>query len=82
MEYYLALKKNEGNSLVVQWLGHHAFTAEGRGSIPVLGTKILQATWCSQKFLFFEKKNNNVKKKKGMKSSYMLQHGWIWKSLY
>ena len=63
-EYYLALKKNEGNSLVVQWLGLHAFTAKGRGSIPVLGTKILQATWCSQKFLFFEKKNNNVKKKK------------------
>ena len=64
MEYYLALKKNEGNSLVVQWLGLHAFTAKGRGSIPVLGTKILQATLCSQKFLFLEKKNNNVKKKK------------------
>ena len=32
-----------GNSLVVQWLGFHTFTAEGLGSIPGLGTKILQA---------------------------------------
>ena len=44
MEYYLALKKNRGNSLVVQWLGFCAFTAKGRCPIPVLGTKILQAT--------------------------------------
>ena len=32
-----------GNSLVVQWLGLHAFTAEGPGSIPGWGTKIPQA---------------------------------------
>ena len=32
-----------GNSLVVQWLGHHAFTAKGTGSIPCGGTKIPQA---------------------------------------
>ena len=38
-----------GNSLVVQWLGLHAFTAEGLGSIPCWGTKIPQAVWCSQK---------------------------------
>ena len=38
-----------GNSLAVQWLGVHAFTAEGPGSIPGLGTKILRATQCSQK---------------------------------
>ena len=31
----------EGNSLVVQWLGLCAFTAEGVGSIPSRGTKIL-----------------------------------------
>ena len=43
-------KKNLGvveNSLVVQWLGLRAFTAEGPGSIPGWGTKILQATRCS-----------------------------------
>ena len=32
-----------GNSLAVQWLGLSAFTAEGSGSIPGWGTKILQA---------------------------------------
>ena len=37
------------NSLVVQWLGLHAFTAEGEGSIPGQGTKILQAMQCGQK---------------------------------
>ena len=35
--------------LVVQWLGLCAFTAEGMGSIPGQGTKILQAVWCDQK---------------------------------
>ena len=38
-----------GNSLTVQWLGLHAFTAEGTGSVPGWGTKIPQAVWCSQK---------------------------------
>ena len=38
-----------GNSLAVQWLGLCAFIAEGVGSIPGRGTKILQATWCSPK---------------------------------
>ena len=37
------------NSLMVQWLGLYSFTAEGVGSIPGWGTKILQAVWCSQK---------------------------------
>ena len=40
-------KVKRGNSLVVQWLGlfaFSAFTAEGLGSIPGRGTKILQAT--------------------------------------
>ena len=32
-----------GNSLAVQWLGLHAFTAEG-APIPDQGTKILQVT--------------------------------------
>ena len=33
---------SQGNSLVVQWLGLCAFTAEGPGSIPGQGTKIPQ----------------------------------------
>ena len=32
-----------GNSLVVQWLGLHAFTAKDLGSIPGQGVKIPQA---------------------------------------
>ena len=38
-----------GNSLVVQWLGLCAFTAEGQGSTSGRGIKILQALWWSQK---------------------------------
>ena len=34
--------KFPGNSLVVQWLGLHAFTAKSVGSIPGWGTEILQ----------------------------------------
>ena len=34
-----------GNSLAVQWLGFCTFTAEGMGSIPGRGTKVLQAKW-------------------------------------
>ena len=40
--------------MVVQWLGLWVFTAKGTGSIPVQGTKILQATWHS-----FKKKKIN-----------------------
>ena len=36
-------KKTLGNSLVVQWLRLHTFTAVGLGSIPGRGTKIPQA---------------------------------------
>ena len=35
-------------SLAVQWLGLHAFTAKGLGSIPGRGTKIPQAVWRGQ----------------------------------
>ena len=38
-----------GNSPAVQWLALCAFTAEGPGSIPGRGTKILQAERCGQK---------------------------------
>ena len=31
------------NSLAVQWLGLHAFTAEGPGSVPSRGNRILPA---------------------------------------
>ena len=38
-----------GNSLAVQWLGFHASTAGGTGSIPGRGTKILNAEQHDQK---------------------------------
>ena len=36
------LKTEPGNSLVIQWLGFHASTAGGIGSVPGWGTKIPQ----------------------------------------
>ena len=42
-------KTVHGNSLVVQWLGLHIFTAEGLGSFPAWGTKIPPAALCGQK---------------------------------
>ena len=36
-------------SLAVQWLGLHAFTKSGTGSIPGQGTEIPHTTWRSQK---------------------------------
>ena len=39
----------EGNSLEDQWLGLSVFAAEGPGSIPGRGSKILQAMQCGQK---------------------------------
>ena len=38
-----------GNSLAIQWLGLSTFTAEGPGSVPGRGTKILKASRCGQK---------------------------------
>ena len=38
-----------GTSLVVQWLGLHASTAGGTGSIPGRGTRIPCAVRCSPK---------------------------------
>ena len=37
-----------GNSLMVQWLGLCAFTAQGPGSVSGRGTKILQVVQHSQ----------------------------------
>ena len=37
------------NSLAVQWLGHHAFTAGVLGLIPGWRTKILQPAWLAKK---------------------------------
>ena len=37
-----------GNSLTVQWLEFVAFTAEGLGWIPGLGTKTPQSAWHDQ----------------------------------
>ena len=44
---------------MVQWLGLGAFTAEGMGSIPGQGTKVLQAMWHGQK------KKKKKRKKRG-----------------
>ena len=38
--------KNEGNSLLVHWLGLHAFTAKGPGLISGWGDKIPEAMQC------------------------------------
>ena len=43
------LKSISGDSLAVQCLELCALTAEGPGSIPGGGTKILEATWHGQK---------------------------------
>ena len=51
--------RNFGNSLVVQWLGLHAFTAKGPGSISGQGTKIPQASRRGQ-----NQKNNTKQKNK------------------
>ena len=53
MRYWRSPFKDEfsGNSLVVQWLGLRAFTAEGLGSIPGRGTKIPQASKCGKKII-------------------------------
>lgn len=44
----LSRQNVDGNSLV-QWLELSTFTVEGPDSISARGTKIPQATWCSQK---------------------------------
>ena len=49
MKALFCKKKKRKTSLVVQWLRLYAFTAEGPGSIPVQGTRILQAAGCGQK---------------------------------
>ena len=43
---YLLKKLLIGNSLAVQWLGLHTFTAKGPGSIPGQGTKIPHPACC------------------------------------
>ena len=60
----LLKKKKLGTSLVVQWLRLHASTTVDRGSIP-WGTRILHATWLSQK----KKKNKEKKIKENNKST-------------
>ena len=50
-------KKIGGNSLLVQWLELCTFTAEGPGSIPGGGSRILQAACIGQ-----ETQTNNNKK--------------------
>ena len=52
-----------GNCLEVQWLGHHASTAEATDSTPGQGTKIPHALWTKKK-----KKENRQKENTETKS--------------
>ena len=47
--FLLLLLTPSGTSLVVQWLGPHASTAGGVGSIPGWGNKIPHAALCDRK---------------------------------
>ena len=49
-EIFQNIKKEEGTSLVVQWLRTHASTTGSQSSIPGWGTKILHAAWVTKKF--------------------------------
>ena len=49
---------------MAQWLGRHASTAGGTGSIPGQGTKILHATQCSQEIKKIKIKALSIKKKR------------------
>ena len=81
-----ATKWNWGNSLVVQWLGLWALTAEGPSSIPDLGAKSPQAMWHGQK----KKKRNWEEQgareplhlewqgKEGLSSGELWRHPGIW----
>ena len=42
----------QGDSLEVQWLGLHALTDKGLGSIPDWGTKIPEASECGKEINF------------------------------
>ena len=61
-----------GNSLAVQWLGLHASTAGGMGSIPGHGTKILQVVQ-------YGKKNLETKQNKKMETQHTKTYGMYWK---
>ena len=68
---------NSGTSLAVQWLGPHASTAAGSGSIPGWGTKILYAAWRSQKkfFILYVKDTINRVKRQPTQASRRFQLG-------
>ena len=68
-----AEKEYMGNSLALQWLGLGAFTAVCLGSIPGWGTKISQATRCSQKKK--EYMNAHVKQKLVEQRGYYFPRG-------
>ena len=52
-----SIENNMGNSLVVQWLGLHASTAGGTGSIPGRGTRIPHATVKKKKYVLIGLQN-------------------------
>ena len=50
-----------GTSLVVQWLGFHASTAGGAGSVPGGGTKMPHATQCSQEIKKIKNRTSDMR---------------------
>ena len=72
--WFMKLKVELQNSLVVQWLGLRAFTAKGLGSIPRWGTKIPQAARHSQK-----KKKKNEKQKLSSARTLRIKKPWTLK---
>ena len=68
--HYFTIRYNAvGNSRAVQWLGFCTFTAEGMGSIPGRGTKVLQAKWPKTQN---KQSKNNVCVGLGVFSSYQI----------
>ena len=62
------------NSLTVQWLGLHTFTAECTGSVLRWETKILQAAQHSQKIKWTKKEREGKEgRKKGRKKKKIIK---------
>ena len=64
LEQKLYLNKYSGNSLAVQWVGLHASTAGGTGSMILGWVRSLQTAWHSQKknFFFLPSKRQTINK--------------------
>ena len=70
---------------MVQWLGFHASTAGGMGSIPGWGTKILHAVGHGQKTNIDAKKKMHGKQKilknENIKRTLLQEYRGLWKKM-